>query len=239
MVVLCIFFFDYWYQKTFYENLNAILCDSCSTNFPNIAGGPNGFSTIFELIGTFGLVLIGIFELDPYSPFLQNCHMLGVYLGFGCPFGAIAQTFWAKASFIQYVSTTPGIISILLTVTAVVFFFIWTLVFNTKSNKYAEKIKKELPLTPEREIEVQKEIKYLTRMNIISESITLYCASLTLCVWLWNFHDVSPIFNTKPAGINLGFSEAINEGPYAQYFYVMSVFFKCNTTKIQEYPLCT
>ena len=235
-VVMIIFITHTWYHKTALDYMKNTFC--CQKTKLDLIHIPNGISIICQLIGTFGLAQLSAFELDPYSTFLRNAHMIGVYLGFGCPIGYIIQQ-WYEHEFTDYATLPVELlndnefgkpVSILLLVIAFIFFLIWTQYYNRKSDQIVAKYKKEEIIDSEK---LQKEIKHLTRMNIITEAITLMCASLTLCLWIYSFDDKTPVYYRDNFIDN---NDVIPLLPYAKgyglYYSWIAQAYKCDLTVI-------
>ena len=77
---------------------------------------------ILELVGCFGLVLIGTFDLNPFNAVLRKVHGFGAFLGIG----TIAGFFWQQYIFAYYENNYKYLIfPVIITVIAFASLLLW------------------------------------------------------------------------------------------------------------------
>mmetsp|Transcript_15001 Transcript_15001/g.18384 ORF Transcript_15001/g.18384 Transcript_15001/m.18384 type:complete len:587 (+) Transcript_15001:71-1831(+) len=246
-----------WLEKLWIQWLDDEYCDSCQSKQVNIFKGQSGVSAVFALFGAFGLIIIGTFELDPYAHVLEVMHYVGVAFGFGCPIGLTIQQFFefrearyqkdeldpkAESHILSQLGT------IVLDVLAVSFTFIWIVICNNKGQacgaKYekaylrgflTEKEKKEWNMDELDMEKVDKDIRFWSLANIVTESIVLYCGSLTLCIWMWNYNDSFPVYETADP---VTLSTTVDYDAWQYYHDYVAFVYKCNQTMTPQMGYC-
>merc|ERR1712013_88648 len=208
-----------------------------------------------EMVGVVGLVMIGIFELDPYNEPMKLFHYVGAVLGCGTIGGYVIQ----GIHLVEIEGSTALIGPFVIVCVAFAFFILWQLsnsrtdLYQTwVTNKFLEEKKnlakqndhfsecvhslslclcckkkesedkeedenqvvevtlskreqsfcallrficsKKMPsenegdaLSKEEETNIRKTITKLSILNIFFEGVFLFCGSLSLGLWLWNY----------------------------------------------------
>jgi len=124
-----------------------------------------------QLVGVAGLVLIGMFELDPFNKWMKRFHYIGAAMGTGTIIGY----------FIQQLSLGTKIwLPILISVIALSAFIAWQ-VFNKLTDKFEQEHEN---ITLEDVEKIQGELSRFTMKNVLSEAIFLFCGALCTCLWI-------------------------------------------------------
>ena len=74
-------------------------------------------------------------------------------------------------------------------------------------------------------------------MNMVTESMSLFSASITLCLWMWFYNDMYPIFYKTPDASSNGFLTLPNGGPYKYYYNYVVDTYKCDVATV--FPNCS
>jgi hypothetical protein len=146
-----------------------------------------------EIIGVVGLVMIGIFELDPYNQSMKLLHYIGAVCGVGTIIGFVIQQYsisFAKDGEI----TLFALLSLFILIMAPIFFVLWQW-SNKKTNQYVKRLKEEYgnnekkrkPSDKELEL-IRSQITRFSLQNIIFEGIFLFLGASSLAMWLMNYH---------------------------------------------------
>ena len=160
--------------------LGAITWTSVVVNFGAILYYEDGFewdlSDIFEIIGCTGLVIIGLFELDPFNVWMGRIHDFGALLGCGTLVGYILQCHSIEHTTINgYIPTITGVIG-----------FVWWTYSKRQTAKFTEQHK-----YIERD-EVEKIADQITKFsitNVISEALFLFSGATAMCFWLMSYSN--------------------------------------------------
>ena len=207
-----------WFEKIWLGYVNK-LCGECKYSNVSVF---RGFDQILMIIGTFGMLLIGIFDLDPFSSLLQSIHSTGVGLAILCPFGFLVQQINGKRPL--------GIgIALLLGIIVLISAMMWKCVYQKRSDKIGYKYSLNPPQTINEINIANKEVRSLTIKNVISESFVLLCGALSLTLWLLYFDNINNVFNNKD--IHSPF------GPFNEYFNYIINKYQCNSSKINSFDI--
>eukprot|EP01084_Bolivina_argentea_P248274 415265_1 len=137
---------------------------------------------MFEIMGTGGIVLISIFELDPFSKAMQTAHYIGVMFAALCPAGYCIQQYYIGQKFIF------AVILYVIAFAGLALFVIcgWAtdqaqLESKRKWNKNFEltKLSCLVPVCFKK-----KNVNTYSKMNIIFEATAIYLTTVALCLWL-------------------------------------------------------
>eukprot|EP01083_Nonionella_stella_P225113 800651_1 len=146
-----------------------------------------------EVIGVCGLVMIGIFELDPYNPGMKKFHYLGAGMGVGTVVGFFIQAFSlspAAAGHPDDVNYGLLVLSILISLIAGSCFMLWQ--WSNKSTvKYQEEIRekyKDRKPSEEETTIIKGTITRFSVKNVIFEGVFLWCGATCLAIWLMNYN---------------------------------------------------
>ena len=151
-----------------------------------------GVSTICELFGCLGLVLIGTYELDPFNKTMQILHYIGAAIGVLTVAGyGYQQYHFAKHfnnAYFEYLW-----LPCLLSVTATVCFFLWQY-YGKKAQAYAQFVSQKRNNQPLDEMqnksiqdeEIKQNVTKLSMQNVVSEAIFLFCGALSMCLYILN-----------------------------------------------------
>ena len=148
------------------------------------------FGCILELVGCYGLVLIGTFELDPFNKAMKQFHYLGALLGVCTIIGYFYQTImFARATNNYAILTAP----IVITIIGGCGLFAWTH-YGKKSADFTSHEARKLRIEANvDEKTVSKQVTKLSFQNVISEAIFLYSGALSMCLWLMFFEKCNMI----------------------------------------------
>ena len=153
------------------------------------------FGDVSELIGCFGLVLIGTFDLDPFNSRLQICHYLGALLGTGTIIGFWYQQYKIgnhKGRDVAYHIIGPTILSAV----AVTCFLLWQY-YGYIADKYPPVRKNRKPgcleklmspCIPEDEPDLSQ-ISNISLKNVFFEAVFLFCGACSMCLWMIYYHE--------------------------------------------------
>ena len=151
---------------------------------------------MLEVIGCFGLVMIGTFELDAFNSTLQMFHYIGAGLGVGTLAGFLYQQYIIGVindNIIAYL-----ILPIILIIFATIGFIMWQYYGfvameyppnqHLKDSRIYQTIRNCLsPCLPDK-YDLDK-ITIVSLKNVISEAVFLFCGCLAMCLWLVFYHD--------------------------------------------------
>ena len=142
---------------------------------------------ICELIGCYGLVLIGTFELDPWNKTMQWFHNTGAMMGSLTLVGFIYQQYIIAIHTKRQLNDTL-IVPIILTVIAVIAYLFWNYFSNVANNYDPSKKNGNNNSMSEKEIKkIRQTVTSLSLKNVISEAFVLYSGSTAMCLWLMHF----------------------------------------------------
>mmetsp|Transcript_51664 Transcript_51664/g.63236 ORF Transcript_51664/g.63236 Transcript_51664/m.63236 type:complete len:432 (-) Transcript_51664:103-1398(-) len=236
MLMFTQFINDLYIEKIFLQFLNITRCGTmngheinnwgCKHNTVNLFVGESTWERLdipFIFTGVFGLVIIGIFELDPYSKCLQGMHMFGVMLGFGCPIGYTLQALYALKQYGFEKHKINIITAISCDIVALLFWFLWVCIFQKRAEKCGKELQDNPPKGKQEEVEAQAKIRMLSIYNVFTEAITLMAASLAMCLWLWNYYDVHPTYDDT----------MIPNDPFQTFYAYIYNKYDCNTDVIE------
>eukprot|EP01083_Nonionella_stella_P016455 45935_1 len=125
-----------------------------------------------QLIGAAGLILVGIFELDPYNLWMRRMHYFGALSGVsGTVFGYAIQ---------QYSIGTKMWLPILIGSVCVIAGCWWQYCCNC-ADKFEQKYEN---ISPEDVGEIKDEITRWSIKCVTAEAIFLFCGVLSISLWL-------------------------------------------------------
>ena len=142
---------------------------------------------IFEIIGVVGLIMIGIFELDPYNPPMQRFHNVGAIAGVGTIAGYMIQGFSLMKS---TGNVGYAIVPIIIAIIAAISLFIWRCVIRKRTNNFQQLIVDNYAnneISEEKDAEIRNQITKLSLQNVFWESISLFCGATSLAIYLMNY----------------------------------------------------
>ena len=134
-------------------------------------------SAYLELIGCAGLLMIGIFELDPFNPCMQRIHYTGALLGCGSFAGYIYQDG-------NFLFEHDGKV---LAAIAFLGFILWN-VSSFISRKFVKEIECKTMDEIKHDLIAAKITKFSLSMMFF-EATFLLSGATCLCFWLMNYKD--------------------------------------------------
>eukprot|EP01083_Nonionella_stella_P115409 342128_1 len=183
--------------KTMLNTLGAYTWTAIICHYAALAKWQSDFgwdvADISMIIGCIGLLLISIFELDPFNNKMVFLHYLGALCGCGTIIGFILQQYSLYPNTYFYVSLCIGIIG-------AIAFNAWQIIGRAtdlcqlpkKTQKGGSKYNCILTPLAALLIPNYKNITLNTysRLNICSEALFLFLGALCLCLFLMNYENV-------------------------------------------------
>lgn len=147
----------------------------------------NGVSFTFDLpkvlivVGVCGIVMIGLFELDQFNHSMRIFHVIGTVMA--------AQILLAGLIQASQLDTAWLVIQILLSVLSVSALVTWQKLSTKERTKMIEDecAKDAVAGVDSLTREVKARITRESLKNVVSEGIAIYCVTLSLAVWLFNY----------------------------------------------------
>merc|ERR1719477_85938 len=150
---------------------------------------------ILEIIGCGGLVMISVFQLDPYDPWMRHLHLVGAAFGCGTVVGCVIQGYFLM---LKTGTKRPFIVSAVIAAVAFVSFCVWTYRKRVAS-EFADSVKTLKEVDRKQKLdspnkldsprwtlkeEDRKQINRNSLYNVISEGIFLFSGATSMCLWL-------------------------------------------------------
>eukprot|EP01084_Bolivina_argentea_P169901 294462_1 len=213
-----------WFEKIWLQFVDRLLCGSCE--YKTVAVFDLRYIDIFfTFFGSFGLTLLGIFELDPFSAILPKLHYFGGLLGAGTVIGFDLQQYYT------YREKQDNIFGLfwaaLFSFTAVVGFYLWVFYFSNKAKNDSKRFKEN------KDNKSDEEIAQQVRLNsiycILAESVFLMSGAFSLCCWLWFYGSLYPVpFESNSPG------RLPNGGPLKPFYDYLVTKYNCKEPAIDD-----
>ena len=152
-----------------------------------------GISEICEVIGCYGLLLIGIFELDPFNKFMIMCHYTGALLGFCTVIGFNYQQFfiYSKLNSISVGGILYHVVlPIALDIGLIIGYCSW-MYFGCKAKEYGKKLTQERTKNNNNNNSDNDRISLnkLALANVCCEALFLIVGAYSMCLYLISYED--------------------------------------------------